>query len=190
VRLVEVIAGAAIAAFLMWGLVAMAGRLAASADSLNGRLNAEANADRLIERLSSDAASAWTVSAPNANEIDFYAEDGSHRPYAWAYRYDASAKTVTRSTGEVLGSFDSFSASAATVGDLAISGSSAYDPLFAGASTPSEPGNALVALHITGTGVDRTELLASGAAPTTFTVVVTYTPSPTPIATATPTPLR
>ncbi len=188
--LVEVVVGAAIAAFVMWGLLAMAGRLVSAASSLNGRLNAEAGADRLVERLSSEAASAWSVSAPDANDLDFYAEDGSHRPYTWTYHYDAAEKTVTRSTGEVLGSFDSFSASAATVNDLATSGAAAYDPLFAGATATSVPGNALVALHITGSGVDRTELLATGSVPTNFTVVVTYTPSPAPAATATPIPLR
>lgn len=188
--LVEVAIGAAIAALVTWGLVTLSARLAAAASSLDARLVTQAAADRLIERLSSDAASAWTVSAPSPDEIDFFAEDGSHRPLTWSYRYDAASRIVTRSSGEAFGPFTSFVASAAEIGDLWNPASTAYDPLFAGSSATSVPGNALVVLHLAGSGVDRTEPFASGSAPTTFTVVVTYTPSPAPAATPTPVPLR
>lgn len=188
--LVEVLVGAAIGMFVVWGLVALANRLVFSASSLNARLNAQAAADRLVERLSIEAASAWTVWSPANNEIDFSSEDGSHRPFTWSYVYDAMRKTVTRSTGEVLAGIDGFDASPADVTDLANSAAAAYDPLFAGSRATSTPANKLVSLHLVAAGVDRTELLASGTAPTSFTVVVTYTPSPAPLATATPIPLR
>ncbi|HVA27760.1 MAG TPA: prepilin-type N-terminal cleavage/methylation domain-containing protein [Candidatus Baltobacteraceae bacterium] len=188
--LVEILVAAAIAAFVVWGLVALADRFVANAATLNARLNAQATADRLVERIASDAVSAWTLSAPTPDEIDFFAEDGSHRPFTWAYRYDAATRRVTRSTGEVFDALDGFSARAVDVSDLWNPGAAAYDPLFARSHASSTTGNALVALHLTGSGVDRTEVLASGSSPTTFTVVVRFTPSPAPIATPTPIPLR
>jgi len=188
--LVEVVVGAAIGVFLVWGLVVLADRWAFAISNLNARLNSQAAADRLVERLSVEAASAWTVWAPSAHEIDFFAEDGSHRPFTWSYAYDPTQKTVTRSTGEVLTGLDGFDAAAADVTDLANPSAVAYDPLLAGSHATSVAGNALVSLHLLANGVDRTELLASGTAPTTFTVVVRYTPSPAPVATPTPIPLR
>jgi hypothetical protein len=190
VKLLEVVVAAVIAAFVVWGLLALANRVVATAASLDARLNAEANADRLVERLASDAVSAWTVSAPSANEIDFSSEDGSHRPFAWSYRYDATRQTVTRSSGEIFGAIGGFSATNESVNDLANPSAIAYDPLLAGSKVTSSPGNAFVTLHLLGVGVDRTECFASGAAPTSFTVIVQYTPSPAPLVTATPTPLR
>jgi hypothetical protein len=190
VKLVEILVGAAIAAFALWGLVAFANRMATTAASLHNRLNAVASTDRLVERLATDATSAWTVSASSQNEIDFVSEDGSHRPFAWSYRFDPTQQTVTRSSGEVFGAVSGFSATNASLSDLANPTAVAYDPLLSPSSVTSVPGNALVALHLLGIGVDRTELFASGAAPTSFTVVVQYTPSPTPLVTATPAPLR
>lgn len=181
VSLLEVLIGAAIAALVLLGLVATVDRLAASTASLDARLVAQADTARLLERLSSDAQSAWSVTAPSSDEIDFTAEDGSHRPYRWSYRFDPVAQTVTRSTGDVLGGIAGFDASAASLSD---------DPLFAGSTMPAEPATALTAVHVTGAGVDTTVMLASGTAPTSFTVVVSYTPSPTPLVTPTPTPLR
>lgn len=164
--------------------------MVATAASLNTRLNATANADRLVERLATDAASAWTVSASSPNEIDFFSEDGSHRPLRWLYRFDPTQQTVTRSSGEIFSAIGGFTASNADVTDLANPTTDAYDPLLGSSTITSTPGNTLVALHLLGTGVDRTEFFASGAAPTSFTVVVHYTPSPTPLVTATPAPLR
>ena len=188
----EVVVAAAIAAFVLWGLVALANRMVATAASLNARCStAQAGADRLVERLASDATSAWSVSAPSAREIDFYGEDGSHRPFTWSYRFDATQQTVTRSSGEVFAVVGGFSAGNANVSDLANPAAIAYmtrcspdRPLRA---RPRQP---FVTLHLLGVGVERTESLASGAVPTSFTVVVRFTPSPTPLATATPTPLR
>jgi hypothetical protein len=190
VKLVEVVVGAAISAFVLWGLVAFANRMVATAASLNGRLVAAASADRLVERLATDAVSAWTVSAPSPNEIDFFSEDGSHRTFAWSYRFDPTQQTVTRSSGEVFSAISGFVASNADASDLTNPSAAAYDPLLRQSNVTSVPGNAFVVLQLVGTGVSRTEYFASGAAPTGFTVVVQYTPSPTPLTTATPAPLR
>lgn len=216
--LIEVVVSAAIGAVMLWCILAFANRTIASAQALDMRLQASAGAAHEIERLSSEAASALAVYVPagdvlgNSNadghEVDLYAQDSSHRPYTWAYRYDADARTITRFTtgagsaiaGEVVSQIDAFSATAARASDLSAPGSAAYDPLFAGVSAPDVPyafadnpqaigGNRLVVLQIVASGVNRRGLLSSADAPTAFTVVVRYTPSPAPIVTATPVPL-
>ncbi|HTX55489.1 MAG TPA: type II secretion system protein [Candidatus Acidoferrales bacterium] len=217
--LVETLAGAAIAVVIVWGLLVFAGRTIAAAASADARVEAVANADRLIERLSSEAASSWAVYVPttdalgasngDGHEIDFFTQDGAHRTYSWAYTFDAATKTLTRYAlapgnppvaGDTIGGIDAFSASAATVGDLGSPASAAYDPLFASANATDVPftftampgaigGNRVVALAIAASGVDRNVVLASDDAPTAFTVVVNYTPSPTPVVTPTVTPL-
>lgn len=200
--LIETLIGAAIGALLVWGVLVFAGRMVAWGNAANQRVNAVAGADRLVERMSSEAASSMAVYVPatdalgasntDGHEVDFFTEDGAHRTYGWAYTFSSAAKTVTRYTlnpgnaataGDTLAQIDTFSASALLVTQLA-----SYDPLFAGASTSDVPGNRLVAVQITASGVNRSVLLASADAPTAFTVVVTYTASPAPIATPTPVP--
>ncbi|MBV8639690.1 MAG: prepilin-type N-terminal cleavage/methylation domain-containing protein [Candidatus Eremiobacteraeota bacterium] len=212
--LVELMIGAAITAIVIGALVAFASRLTLTTTALGARVQSQSAAERLMERLTTEAASAWAVYVPstdvngNANadghEIDFFSEDGSHRPYSWSYTFDATHQQITRyayapgapaSPGETIGPVDRFTATTVSVTQLG-----SVDPLFAGATaTPvsygfdtaasAVGGNALVQLQIRSFGVDRSELLASGTAPTTFTVIVNYTPSPTPVATATPFPL-
>jgi hypothetical protein len=211
--LIETVVGAAVGVLILWGLLAFADRLVFWAQAANQRVNALAGADRLVERLSSEAASSFAVWVPatdalgasngDGHEIDFFSEDGAHRVYAWAYNYDAATSAITRyalnpgdtpAAGDTLGTIDAFKASALTVSELG-----AYDPLFTGASAIDVPyafaampgaigGNRLVVVQITASGVNRSVLLASADAPTAFTVVVTYTPSPAPVATATPVP--
>jgi Tfp pilus assembly protein PilV len=193
--LLETLIAAAIGVTMVWGLLVFANRLIAWGNAANQRVNAVANAGRLVERMSSEAASALAVYVPaGSNEVDFFAEDGAHRTYTWSYIFDAATSSVT-SRGEVYTDIDSFSATPLTVGQLGT-----YDPLFATASATDVPftfsampgavgGNRLVAVQITASGVDRSVLLASADAPTAFTVVVTYTPSPAPVATPTPAPL-
>lgn len=216
--LVEVVAGAAIGAVLLWCVLTFADRTIFGAQALDVRLQASAGAVHALERMTSEAASALAVYVPatdafgNSNgdghEVDFFARDASHRPYAWAYDFDPGAKTVTRYSlgggapvaGETLAHIDGFSATPATVNDLDNAASPAYDPLFAGTNAADVPftftdmpgaigGNRLVVLQITASGVARRATLASADAPTSFTVIVTYTPSPTPVVTPTPAPL-
>jgi hypothetical protein len=218
--LIETVIGAAIAVVLIWGLVALADRYAAASLALNERLVAQTSTDRLAERLSAEAASAWAVFVPlsdvfgNANgdghEIDLFTEDGSHRPYAWAYRFDAKSKIVTRYAyvpgsapvaGEEIGIYEGFSAAAYDAAAVSDPSSLAYDPVFASSSAPAVQytfaampgaygGNGIVLLHIVGDGVDRSIVLCSGTAPTSFTIAITFTPSPPPLATATPAPVQ
>ncbi len=217
--LIETLVGAAIAVIMIGGLVVLVDRMVVWANAANLRVNGSANAARLIERLSSDAAGAWAVFVPSTDilgqsntdghEIDFFSEDGAHRVYAWAYTFDASTKSVTRYAivsggapvaGDVIGDIDSLRATPASVSGLSSSASAAYDPLFASASATDVPytfsampsaigGNRLVAVQLVASGVTRDVALASEDAPTTFTVVVNYTPSPAPVVTPSPSPV-
>ena len=214
----EVTMGAAVAFFVIWLLVGMADRYATSAAAMNLTMNARNAAARLEERLSSEASSSWAVFVPqtdvlgfddsDGHEVDFFSEDGSHRPYAWAYRFDAKTKTVTRysyapgvgpQSGETLGPFDGFTANEADASNVASPASALYDPLFANVSVPTvrytfaampsaQGGNGIVELAVSARGVNEKIILASAAAPTSFTVVLTYTPAPPP-STGTPAPL-
>ncbi|MGC2131484.1 MAG: type II secretion system protein [Candidatus Aquilonibacter sp.] len=214
--LIETLIGAAIAAAMLWGLLVLADRIVAWGNAANHRVNASANAGRLIERLSSEAAGAWAVFVPatdvlgqsnaDGHEVDFFSEDGAHRDYAWAYTFNATTASLTRYAivsggeplaGDVIAGIDTFSATPATVSSLRSPSSAAYDPLFASASATDVPyafsampsaigGNRLVAVHIVASGVSRNVVLASEDAPTAFTVLVNYTPSPAPVASPTP----
>lgn len=217
--LIETLVAAAIGFVLIWGLVALASRYAGWAASLNATLHAQTAAANLSERLASEASSAWAVfipatgvlGEPNADghELDFFTEDGAHRPLAWAYRYDRATKLVTRysyapgvapQAGESTGPFDAFAATSVPASTIAA------DPLFSGATIPdvqysfaampqAQGGNELVNVAIQAPGVMENDTLASAVAPTSFTVVLNYTPAPlgstpTPgaLPTLTPTP--
>ena len=212
--LVELVVGAAVGAVAIGTLVLFASRLTQSTSVLDTRVQSQGASERLMERLAAEAASAWAIYVPstdvhgNANadghEVDFFSEDGSHRPYSWTYTFDAAHKNVTRyafapgtpaNAGDVIGPVDLFAASMVSAGQIG-----AEDPLFAGAtvtpvtyafdaSSSAVGGNALVRLQIDASGVTQSTLLASATAPTTFTVIVKYTPSPTPVITPTPTPI-
>ena len=216
--LVEVVIGGAIAVFVLLAVLAVTNTIGATAARLNARVQAQSAADRLTERLSTEATAAWAVFVPasdvlgndnaDGHEIDLFSEDGAHRPYASAYTYDQQTKLVTRyayapgiapAASETIGPLDTFAAAAADVTDLANPSSAAYDALFATATAPvvhftfaampgAVGGNGVVHVHLVASGVDRTAMLASATAPTTFTVVIPYTPPPAS-ATSTPAPL-
>jgi hypothetical protein len=199
---------AAIALAIGWQLLALTHATIFSAAHLDRRLRARSAADRLEERLASDAATAWSIFVPNTDvngtnnadghELDFVTEDASHRSFWWAYGYDATAKDVTRYayapgsapvSGETYDDIDGLVARAHPITDLAKPASDAYDPLFAGISVSAVDvdfgwnaaaagGNHLVRVRLTGSGIDRTMSLASATAPSHFTVVVKYTPPP------------
>lgn len=211
--LVEVVIASAIAFTIGALLVWLAHATVLAAAHLDQRLTARSTVDRLAERMTADASSAWSVFVPahdvlgNANgdghELDFVSEDASHRSYWWAYDFDARASQVTvyayapgtpPSVGDVYSGVNAFSAETHALTDLADPASDVYDALFAAdtlapVDVPFEwggnaiGGNHLVRVHVAAEGIDRTLLLATGTAPTHFTVVVEYTPAP-----ATPTP--
>lgn len=210
--LIDIVVGAAIAAFFLFTVLAVSRELVGAAARADSHVQDAANADRLTERLSAEAASAWAVYVPandafgnpnaDGHEVAFFSEDGAHRPYTWAYHFDTASHDLTRVAlvpgsaplpGERIGAFASFTASARDVTSLG-------DPLFARATAPvvhyafaampgAVGGNGVVTLHVTTQQVDRTVSLASATAPTTFTIVVHYTPSPPQAPTPTPAPL-
>lgn len=211
--LVEVVVASAIAFTIGALLVWLTHATVLAAAHLDRRVSARSTVDRLAERMATDASSAWSIFVPardvlgNANadghEVDFVSEDASHRSYWWAYDYDARASQVTvyayapgtpPSAGDVYAGINAYSAEIHALTDLAVPSSDVYDALFASdALTPVDVpfewggnaagGNHLVRVHVSAEGIDRTMLLATGTAPTHFTVVVDYTPPP-----ATPTP--
>ncbi len=206
--LVETIVAAAIALSLALQLLAMTHATALGARRLDGRLRARGSADRLEERLVADAATAWSVFVPDAgvdgrpnvdgHELDFVTEDGSHVASWWAYAFDAVSGRVTRYAyvpgktavaGESYDHLTGLRAQAHPVADVGKRSSGVYDPLFARASATdvevdfgwnpaATGGNRVVAVRLTGDGVDRTLMLSPATAPSRFTVVVKYTPAP------------
>ena len=205
--LVEVMVSAAIGVVIVALLALTLNRMVFSAASAEAKVRSLSSADHVAERMVAEASSAWAVYVPangDGHEIDFFAQDGSHNTYNWAYSYDAPTKTLARyvlvagsapKLDETMGTFDAFSAQSVDASQLGT-----VDPLFASSSVPSVTfgydaapgatgGNGYVKVSLQANGVNRSELLASSTAPTTFTVVVTYTPSPGPVPTATPTPM-
>jgi hypothetical protein len=211
--LAEVIVSAAIAFTIGALLVWLAHATVLAAGHLDQRLRARSSVDRLAERLTADASSAWSVFVPardvlgsanaDGHEVDFVSEDTSHRSYWWAYDFDARASQVTvyayapgtpASAGDVYSGIGTFGGETHALTDLSNPSSDVYDALFAGdALTPIDipfewggnavGGNHLVRVRVAAEGIDRTMLLATGTAPTHFTVIVDYTPPP-----VTPTP--
>lgn len=215
---VELLVGAAIASIVAFAAIALIRQTAAVAASLSQRLTAQASAAQIAGRLSAEASSAWAVFVPTSDlagmpnvdghEVDFFSEDGAHRPFAWAYRYDAAARTLTRYSyapgraaiaGESLAGIDAFHAVSDDAGGIASPSSALYDPLFAAtvvrnvdygfdALPAALGGNRMTLVTISAQGVRASDTLDSGTTPTTFTIRVTYTPAPV-LQTATPSPL-
>lgn len=206
--LAEIIIASAIAFSIGALLVWLTHATVLAAAHLDRRLSSRSTVDRLAERMTTDASSAWSVFVPkrdvlgNANadghELDFVSEDASHSSYWWAYDFDARASHVTvyayapgtpPSAGDVYPDVNAFAAETHALRDLADPSSDVYDVLFAGdVLTPVDipfdwgsnavGGNHVVRVRVATEGVDRTMLLATGTAPTHFTVVVDYTPPP------------
>jgi prepilin-type N-terminal cleavage/methylation domain-containing protein len=211
--LLEMLVAAAIGSILGALLVWLVHATAFSSAHLDARLAARSAVERLAERLRSDAASAWTVFVPaqdvfgannaDGHELDFASQDAARQTHWWAYAFNAAARQVTvyayapggaPSAGDVYDGITGFTAQTHPISDVANPASTIYDPLFAGAaaapidvdfgwSALAVGGNHLVRADVSAAGIDRRVLLASGTAPTHFTIVVTYTPPP-----PTPTP--
>lgn len=206
--LVELLIAAAIAFVIGSLLVRLAHTTIFAAAHLDARLSARNAADRLDERLTADATSAWSVFVPpsdvlgasnaDGHELDFVSEDGAHRQYWWAYDFDSAVSRVTKFTyvpgaapvrGNAFDGITAFAARTHPITDLGNGASDAYDPLFAGDaltavdvpfgwSGSAVGGNHLVRVGIAAAGVDRNLMLSSGTAPSHFTVIVDYTPPP------------
>ena len=206
--LVEVLVACAIAFVLGWLLLRLVHAMLATSSRIGEHLRASSAADRLSERLTAEAGSAWSVFVPDSDvtgaanadghEVDFVSEDAAHRRYWRAYSYDAVAGRVTAYAyvpggatvaGERFDGIASMRAGVFSVTALANAASPMYDPLFAGArATPVDfdfgwnvkaiGGNGLVRVVLRGAAADRVLALSSATAPSHFTVVVEYTPPP------------
>jgi len=217
--LIEVLLAGAIAAIATVVLVTLAHHMAQATRTLDLRLQGSSAARTLLDRLESDSQTAWAVWVPvldvagddnrDGHEVDFFAQDASHRRYAWAYRFDAAAREVTRYayaagiaplSGVTYRPIDAFSATTSPASAIGNPASAIYDPLFASARVGAYAydygttfgaigGNAITRVRVVTAGIDLATLVASATAPSHFTVVVTYTPPPAPLGTPTPTPL-
>lgn len=206
--LMETLVAAAIAFVVGWQLLQLTHATALEAAHFDERVRARGAIDALQERLTADAAGAWSVFVPAADlqgrsngdghEIDFVTEDAGHRSYWWAYAYDAAGRRVTQyvyapghvpAAGQTYDGIDAFSARTHSIADLTRPQSDIYDPLFAGDefvpvdvpygwNARAVGGNHLVHLRLRGGNAVADALLASAGAPTHFTVIVRYTPAP------------
>ena len=138
---------------------------------------------------------------PNADghEFDIATQDDLRRTSYRAYVYDATAHVLSEyvyapgvppeATGDRSTGITTFVATTESPSALQRSGNALYDPLFAsstivdadvavGLDAQALGGNRLTRVRIAVGNIARTVMLASGTAPSSFTVVLTYTPAP------------
>jgi Tfp pilus assembly protein PilV len=204
--LIDVLVGAAIGLVIFGFLVSLLHTMIATAASRNALMLARTQSQQLLERMRSESRSAWSIAVPqndvfgtnnaDGHELDFTTENSARAIYRWAYDYDSTTQVLTRYTvgaggppqpGPSATHIAEFSAQEFAASEISNPSSPIYDPLFAGLSiTPisytlpdgSVAGNDFVQIRVTAAGTSLRELLATGIAPTQFTVVVQYTPAP------------
>jgi Tfp pilus assembly major pilin PilA len=151
--LAELMVATGVAFVLGWLLLRLVATTLLASGHVGARLNASSSADRLAERLESDASSAWSVFVPemdvggaanaDGHELDFVSEDASHRQYWWAYAFDARSQSVTAyayapgtapAAGQQFDGVTALQAKVFAVTALPDPSSAIYDPLFAGAA--------------------------------------------------------
>jgi hypothetical protein len=204
--LLDLAIGAAIGLTVFAFLVSLLHTLVVAASSRHALMLARSQSEQLLERMHSEAASAWSITVPpsdifgasnaDGHEVDFTTEDSTHTLYHWAYLYESAAQSLTRYVVEPgssarpemhisgITAFAAHSYPAEAIGDPT---SAIYDPLFTAiAVTPvsyvladgSVAGNGFVQVALEAAGTSATDLLSTGVAPTQFTIVVQYTPTP------------
>lgn len=155
-KLLEVLAAAAIGAALAWVLVRATHTLVLGSAHLDAGLNASRSLDRLSERLESEAASSWSIfipptdalGAPNGDghELDFETEDGAHNRLRSGYLFTAASASVTEyayagdaapAPGDAFTNLTGFAAEAHPLADLDAPASAIYDPLLSGSGATS-----------------------------------------------------
>ncbi len=204
--LLDLVVGAAAALVVFGLLVVLLHALVVAAASRHAVMLARTQSDQLVERMRSEASSAWSIAVPasdvdgdanaDGHEVDFVSEDAARRIFHWAYRFDAAARTVTRYVvaagaspvpGPSVEGITGFTARVFPASALSDATSAVYDPLFAGTTVVPVAyafgdgtigGNAFVQIVVRAAQTSRAELLSSSVAPTQFTVVVRYTPQP------------
>jgi hypothetical protein len=204
--LLEIVVGTAVGLVVFGFLVALLHVMVVAAASRHSVMMARTQASQLLERMRSEAASAWSIFVPatdvtgqsnsDGHEVDFTTEDSRRAIYHWCYLYDAHAQTLTKygvvpgaspQPGETLTAVTSFSARAYPASDVARTSSTIYDPLFGGESVTSvsytlsdgsAAGNGFVLVSLAAADTSLHELLSTTVAPTQLTIVVQYTPPP------------
>ncbi len=135
----------------------------------------------------------------DGHEFDIATVDSQRRPSFRAYRYDANAHALTEYAyaspgsapivGNTVADVSTFEAHTYSASALSDNASPAYDPLFAdshienadvavGLGAEALAGNRITRIHITSEHEDRSIVLSSETAPSSFTIVLTYTPPP------------
>ncbi|HEY5256871.1 MAG TPA: hypothetical protein VIJ12_00670 [Candidatus Baltobacteraceae bacterium] len=135
----------------------------------------------------------------DGHEFDIATQDDLRRPSYRAYLYDAASRRVSEYTygapgaaplaGDVSENVVAFDAHTQPLSTLQRAGDPFYDSLFAkstivdadvpvGMGPVALGGNRVTRVHIIVGRVERTVMLASGTAPSSFTVILTYTPPP------------
>lgn len=189
-----------------FGIAAERAREIAALGALSDRLTAEEDDAWAIFVPPADVLG---TSNADGHEIDFFTRDGGGTNVFWAYRFDASSGSVQRYTyatpggtaaasGDPVTGVTSFHAATYPVTALQDASSPIYSPLYAGAKLqpgvvtffPAQPwiagGNAIGTVAFAGAHESASLELATGTAPSGFTLVFTYTPKPSPSPTSAP----
>jgi len=168
----------------------------ATLDRLNDRWNASAAGAWAVFVPPDDV---FGRANADGHEFDFATQDDQRRPSYRAYLYDAASRRVSEYVygapgaapiaGDVSENVVAFDAHTQPLSTLQRAGDPFYDPLFSkstivdadvpvGLGPAAFGGNRVTRVHITVGRVERTIMLASGTAPSSFTVILTYTPPP------------
>jgi len=206
--LIEVLITAAGFVVLTVGLVMLFGGFIAGAQKQASLHGAGDAAWRIVAQLERDAQTSIAIFIPSTDvlgaanadghEVDFYTKDATNAPIFAAYRFDASALTITRYTYTQPGSAAAASGTPTAATGLAavtllasgLASDPTVSPLLAG-YTPQDislragyngvnAGNALVAVTVATSAKNLTVRLLPGVLPSSFTIQGTSTPTPNP----------
>lgn len=172
------------------------------------RQTEHAQFEALVDRLHAEEDTAWAIFTPSTDvlgqanadghEVDFFTRDSHDRPYFWAYRYDASARTVAKyvysrpgtpaiiDPASVVNGVASFKSATYTIDKLADASSPIYNPLFAaktlrpvaihyGYGSEVAGGNQITTVNFTGKTITESAQLTTQTAPSGWTVRFHYT---------------
>jgi len=206
--LIEVLFTAAGFVVLTVGLIMLFNGFAAGASKQAGAHTASDAAWRIVAQLERDAQTAIAIFIPaqdvlgaanaDGHEVDFYTKDASHTATFAAYRFDATALTITRYSYSKPGSTATVTQTATPATGFAataiLASALASDPSVApmlGGYTPQDvslqvgyagvtAGNALVSVNVVTSAQNLTVRLLPGTLPSSFTVQGTYAPTPPP----------
>jgi type II secretory pathway pseudopilin PulG len=201
--LIDLMVGTAIAILIASLCIAVVHALLGWTARAETTVSATSSLDRLADRWDAAAASAWAIFTPandvfgaanaDGHEFDIATQDDQRRTSYRAYVYSANARKLSEyvygspgdapiATGDVTTGITAFSAQTAkpsTLGDPLFTRSTIADAdVGVGLESQAIGGNRITSVAISAGSLQRTIALASGTAPSSFTIVLTYTPSP------------